>query len=274
MAGDWIKMREDLRDSQEVRILSRRMGKCPDTIVGKLHRFWVWAGKTTANGRLADLTEEMLDEICECPGWTNALIAVGWLRTSRKAGYVVPGWEIHNGASAKRRALTARRAAKRRNAGGVTKRARRAEQTQKSEKEDSSSIAARDGKLSESSARRAPEREIVFRTLAGLRSGGVSVFDPSTAAVIARLPTASYEQVCWAIDRLREYGRKKLPDNIGGFLRSLIEKEQPPESWLRRRKRSVSEELQKKVVELSPPQHHGGDSPPDSGQTQQPLAPG
>lgn len=116
MAGDWIKLRTDLQDDQEVLRLSSMTKLDRFSVVGRLSVLWGWADKHTTDGR-APVTQLLLDELISCPGFCDAMIVVGWLEVDDK-GVRFPKFSRHNGKSAKKRALTARRVAthKKRNA--------------------------------------------------------------------------------------------------------------------------------------------------------------
>lgn len=141
VAGDWIKMRTDLRDDPAVISVAAALGIDEDAVVGKLHRFWSWADQHTVDGcaksNAAAVTQSWLDRYVGAPGFSAALADAGWLTISDSC-ISIPKFDSHNGETGKRRSLTARRAAKRRagecansnansNAPGVTKSAPRSE---------------------------------------------------------------------------------------------------------------------------------------------------
>lgn len=115
MSGDWIKMRGDLYSDPEVVRAARLCKVDRDTIVGRLHRTWAWADKVTADGFVAGMNADDLNETLGIKGWAQALQAVGWLEVT-ESGLTFPRFDRHNGKSAKRRASdTDRKAEKRRN---------------------------------------------------------------------------------------------------------------------------------------------------------------
>jgi hypothetical protein len=110
MAGSWIKFRHDLIDAPEIRRLSRACGVTRDDVYGKLFRLWSWFDRHSHNGRVADETLELVDEIVGNSGFAAALVSVGWLDHDQ-AGIVIPNWDRHNSETAKQRALDAARKA-------------------------------------------------------------------------------------------------------------------------------------------------------------------
>ena len=110
MAGSWIKFRHDLIDAPEIRRLSRACGVTRDDVYGKLFRLWSWFDRHSHNGRVADETTELVDEIVGHSGFAAALVSVGWLDQDQ-GGIVIPNWDRHNSETAKQRALDAARKA-------------------------------------------------------------------------------------------------------------------------------------------------------------------
>ena len=108
MAGDWIKMRTNLGSDPAVIGLAIATGLDEDTIVGKLHKLWSWADQHTQDGHAVGVTPEWLDRLVSVKNFSVLLEKQGWL-SIKKSGIVVPNFEVHNGKSAKRRALAAKR---------------------------------------------------------------------------------------------------------------------------------------------------------------------
>ena len=108
MAGDWIKMRTNLdRDPAVVRISS---GLKTDrfAVVGRLHTIWAWANEHLVDGQDVPIDSAFLDALVECPGFAEQMRRVGWL-SGRDGSLDFPGFERHNGASAKARAMDSER---------------------------------------------------------------------------------------------------------------------------------------------------------------------
>lgn len=131
MAGDWIKMRTDLAEDPAVIAIACALGMDEDTVVGKLHRLWSWADAQTKTGSADSVTFEWIDRKVRAEGFAKAMESARWLERT-DAGICIPKFTVHNGKSAKKRALSARRAAKSRsrksNASSATKSAPREEE--------------------------------------------------------------------------------------------------------------------------------------------------
>jgi hypothetical protein len=102
MAGDWIKMRVDLQDDPAVVSVCDSLELDEFEVVGRLHKLWAWADKHTADGVTTGVTPKWVDRYLNKPGFAQALIEVGWLEFKEDA-LMFPGFEIHNGKSAKSR---------------------------------------------------------------------------------------------------------------------------------------------------------------------------
>lgn len=115
MADSWIKMRVTLlNDPRVVRMasaLNAHNGALPvrkALVVGLLYATWALADTYTESGDLPGYTPEALDDAVGFPGWTDVLASVGWVDVSPD-GLTLPGFEQHNGKSAKRRSKNAAR---------------------------------------------------------------------------------------------------------------------------------------------------------------------
>jgi len=108
VAGNWIKLRHDLIDAPEIRRLSKSCGVTRDDVYGKLFRLWSWFDRHSHQGRVADETVDLVDEIVGHSGFAAALVSVGWLAEDQ-GGIVIPNWDRHNSETAKERALAAAR---------------------------------------------------------------------------------------------------------------------------------------------------------------------
>lgn len=94
--------------------MAAELGIDQDAITGKLVRLWSWADQTSRDGHAVSVTSAFLDRLTICPGFAAALRKVGWL-TGEDGNLCFPNFELHNGETAKARALTNRRQAKFRN---------------------------------------------------------------------------------------------------------------------------------------------------------------
>lgn len=102
MAGDWIKMRVDLGDDPAVIQIAASLDISEDEVVGKLHRLWAWADRHTTDGTAPAITAKWVDRYVSMSGFAEAMVGAGWISFS-DAGVAFPGFERHNGESAKRR---------------------------------------------------------------------------------------------------------------------------------------------------------------------------
>jgi hypothetical protein len=103
MAGDWIKMRMDLPDDPAVVRIAAAAGISEDEVVGKLHRLWCWADRHTTDGSAPGINSAWVDRYVGAKGFSEAMASAGWLDISA-TGISFPGFEKHNGQTAKRRA--------------------------------------------------------------------------------------------------------------------------------------------------------------------------
>jgi hypothetical protein len=110
MAGDWIKMRGNLWDDPRVARLCDLTDQTEAVIIGGLYWLWSTADQHTETGILPGLTLRQIDRKTNIKGFGEAICAIGWL-TDHPDGVSIVRFEEHNGASAKRRALTAKRVA-------------------------------------------------------------------------------------------------------------------------------------------------------------------
>ena len=135
VAGDWMMIDLELSDKPEVHQIAELLKLEPDAVVGKLFRVWSWFNKQTVNGHAVSVTDSVIDRLCASDGFSNAMLAVGWL-DDKSGGLRMPKFDRWNGQSSKKRALASRRQAKKRHA-DVTRLSRlpRDENVTKEEKE-------------------------------------------------------------------------------------------------------------------------------------------
>jgi hypothetical protein len=77
-------------------------------VIGGLHAVWCVFDEHSPDGLLEGYTLSAMDEEIGWKGFSQAMQAIGWL-IETESGLEAPDYEEHNGASAKRRALDARR---------------------------------------------------------------------------------------------------------------------------------------------------------------------
>lgn len=108
MAGDWIKMRADLHTHPKVVRMASALKADRLRIVGGLHSAWCLFDVHSVDGLLDGYSADTLDDLIGFPGFSRAMMAVGWLEENGES-LVMPRFEAHNGQSAKRRAQDADR---------------------------------------------------------------------------------------------------------------------------------------------------------------------
>lgn len=108
MAGDWIKMRADLHTHPKIVRMASALKADRLRIVGGLHSAWCLFDVHSVDGFLDGYTAETLDDMIGFPGFSRAMMAVGWLEMDGE-NLVMPRFDEHNGQSAKRRAQDAAR---------------------------------------------------------------------------------------------------------------------------------------------------------------------
>lgn len=120
MAGDWIKVEENMPDKPEVAEMAELLDLDMDSVTGKLIRVWVWATRNCNGDGVTSVTaKKLLDRSTDCKGFADAMIKVGWLGEN-DGELFFPHFDRHNGKTAKSRALASKRVEKHRNAVSVT----------------------------------------------------------------------------------------------------------------------------------------------------------
>jgi hypothetical protein len=120
MAGDWIKMRTNLRRHPKiVRMASALKADSNQTlsearpdrlrVIGGLHAVWSLFDEHSADGVLWGYTPETVDDEIGWPGFSDQMIAMGWLEFDGSEGLTLRDFDTHNGTSAKRRAQESER---------------------------------------------------------------------------------------------------------------------------------------------------------------------
>lgn len=109
MAGDWIKMRADLFTHPKVVRISSALKADTLRTVGGLMSAWCLFDAHSEDGLLEGYTPQALDDHVRWPGFSEAMMAVGWLEFDPENGLSLPRFSTHNGQSAKRRAQDSER---------------------------------------------------------------------------------------------------------------------------------------------------------------------
>lgn len=108
----WLKFDTSTPEKPEVLAITIELGwDDPDLTVGKLLKVWRWFDEHSTNGNAPSVTLPLLDRIIGVTGITQAMINVGWVESLDGGGLAICNFENHNGATAKDRALAAKRAA-------------------------------------------------------------------------------------------------------------------------------------------------------------------
>lgn len=105
MAGDWIKVEENMPDKPEVSIIASRLGIDLDSVAGKLIRVWAWAGRNCNGDGVTPVTAKaLLDRHSGVTGFADSMIEAGWLLVEGEQ-MRFPNFNRHCSKTAKERAL-------------------------------------------------------------------------------------------------------------------------------------------------------------------------
>lgn len=110
MSAEWIKMRGNLWDDPRVSRICDMTGAGEAMVIGSLYWLWATADQHTETGFLAGMTLRQLDRKTGLQGLGDALVAIGWILV-HDDGVQISNFEEHNGSSAKKRLMTAKRVA-------------------------------------------------------------------------------------------------------------------------------------------------------------------
>ncbi len=108
MAGDWIKMRANLRTHPKVFRIASALRADRLRVIGGLYSVWVIFDEHSVDGVLAGYAARGLDDDLGWKGFAAAMMDVDWLSDDGE-GLSVPRFDEHNGQSAKRRATESER---------------------------------------------------------------------------------------------------------------------------------------------------------------------
>lgn len=111
MAGDWIKLRIDLREDPEVFQIAALTGLDRFNVVGRLATFWGWIDRRSVDGRVDGVSRLVVDEIVGFSGFAEALETVKWLVVDGSCVYI-PKHDKNTTQSGKERSLKNERQAK------------------------------------------------------------------------------------------------------------------------------------------------------------------
>jgi hypothetical protein len=106
--SSWIKMRGNLWDDPRVARICEITDKGEAEVVGGLYWLWSMADAQSTDGTLAGMSTFTIDRKTGVKGLGDAIKNVGWV-TETSDGLRIERFDEHNGASAKRRSLEAKR---------------------------------------------------------------------------------------------------------------------------------------------------------------------
>lgn len=104
----WIKIEFTTPDKPELISAARICDTSRANAFLAFFRLWSYFDVHTATGFLPGLVPEDLDDIAKLKGFGQAMANIGWISANAQ-GISIANWEIHNGESAKKRALNQRR---------------------------------------------------------------------------------------------------------------------------------------------------------------------
>lgn len=149
MAGDWIKVRTDLATSPKVVRISSALNADRFRTVGALHAVWCLFDAHSEDGILVGYSTATVDDLIGYPGFSAAMVAVGWLVETPEA-LELPRFDDHNGLSAKRRAMESdRKRSARASASNADKKRTREEERRGDKDQHNSKGASGPGELPE-----------------------------------------------------------------------------------------------------------------------------
>lgn len=119
MSGEWVKMRTNLWDDPRVARLCDATDASEGAVIGGLYWLWASADDHSEDGCMPGLSLTRLDRKTGVPGLGAALVAIGWIEDT-EGGLTIIRFSEHNGNSAKKRAVDAKRASRHRHAPTVT----------------------------------------------------------------------------------------------------------------------------------------------------------
>lgn len=114
MSIPWMKIDTTLPNKPVVQHVRRATKSGRWEALGLIVAVLAWADGITEDGVCEGYTAEDLDDLFAKRGLAAGLANAGWITTSAEGWIAFPEWEVHNGATAKRRACDARRSAARR----------------------------------------------------------------------------------------------------------------------------------------------------------------
>jgi hypothetical protein len=108
MAGSYLYVEHSMPMKSQMMRIAKLCQVSMDTAFAAWFRLWCWFDTTTPDGRIPGVTPGMCDNIGQLPGFSAALVKVGWLKFA-DGDCVVCYWDRHFGVTARKRAARYRR---------------------------------------------------------------------------------------------------------------------------------------------------------------------
>ena len=108
MAGDYLCVEKGLPMKPQMFRIAEHCQVSRHAVFAAWFRLWRWFDESTVDGRIPGVTPGMCDNIGQLPGFSAALVKVGWLRFA-DGDCVVCYWDRHFGVAARKRAARYRR---------------------------------------------------------------------------------------------------------------------------------------------------------------------
>jgi len=118
----WIKWEKGFINKPEVLQIARSINMTIHETASRLFLIWEWADGITETGHVEGLDADAIDAIAGAPGIALAMTRTRptpWLILDPD-GIIMPNFQRHNGATAKKRAVNASRQERYRDAHGIT----------------------------------------------------------------------------------------------------------------------------------------------------------
>lgn len=112
-------MRGNLWDDPRIARLVEITDSSEAAVIGGLYWLWATADQHSEDGKMPGMTARTIDRKTGVPGLGAALITIGWIQAGDNELLIVR-FDEHNGTSAKKRAVTAKRVANHRGNADVT----------------------------------------------------------------------------------------------------------------------------------------------------------
>ena len=122
--SEWIKVEHHIHEKVEVATIAELTGLDADAVVGKLCKVWSWASRNCyADGVTGIAALRVIREITRIETFDEAMIKAGWLAIKGEK-ITFSNFDRHNSQTAKDRALSQVRMARKRGNDAVTEKLR------------------------------------------------------------------------------------------------------------------------------------------------------